>query len=805
MKIKITILFLIITTIGHAQIAQFFKGKIIDKESKAPLVGANIILLNSNSAIGAVTDLDGYFKIVVPVGRISLKVTYVGYEDALIPEMEIIAGKEIFLNIEMRENVSNLQEVVVKAKVDKAKSLNSMATISARMISSEDANRYAAGYSDPARMVSSFAGVASTEGDKNDIVIRGNSPRGLQWKLEGIEIPSPNHFTDGQGDTGGSFCIISSNTLANSDFYTGAFPAEYGNALAGILDLNLRKGNPDKHEFAFQAGVVGAEASLEGPIFNSNGSSYLINYRYANFQLLNRLGLIDMGKNRRAPIFQDLTFNFVLPTKNYGTFSLFGTGGMSTTGKYGITDSMQWKSNSDLKTDELENHQMGVIGAKHMLTFANKKTFLKTIIAATTQYDKWDKGYLIPKSNSWWYPGKFNGDYSRVKETYNIFSYPSLQLNSTLNHKINASNTIRAGVVLNVLNFKMFSENYNYDSSYVTKQLIYDLQVDRNGTSCFTETFVQWKHRINDQFEFNTGAHYLLFLLNKHYSIEPRFGLKWEINEKSAISYGFGIHSRIESISAYYSLLKKPDGTYYMPNKNVDFTRSIHNVVGYDWSISADIRLKLEAYYQYLFNVPIRDSYNSTESAINAQFGIPDTVYSNNGKGYNKGIELTLEKFYSNDYYMLITGSIYDSKYRAGDGKLYNTYFNGNYLTNILGGKDFKLGENKQNIFGVNCKVLVKGGFRFTPIDLSKSGDNPYYIYTESFSKQAPFLLRFDLGLKYRRNYQGYSWIISLDVQNLTDRKNVLAYSYNHNKSQKWLEPQYGLGRILILNFRIEF
>jgi len=243
-----------------------------------------------------------------------------------------------------------------------------------------------------------------------------------------------------------------------------------------------------------------------------------------------------------------------------------------------------------------------------------------------------------------------------------------------------------------------------------------------------------------------------------------------------------------------------------MPNKDVDFTRSVHNVVGYDWSINPDLRLKLEAYYQYLYNVPIRDNPNSTESAINAQFGIPDTVYSNNGKGYNKGIELTLEKLYSNDYYLLITGSLYDSKYKAGDGKLYNVYFNGNYLTNILGGKDFKLGLNKQNVFGINFKVLVKGGFRYTPIDLSKSGDNPYFIYSESYSKQAPYMLRLDMGLKYRRNHQGYSWIVSLDVQNLTNRKNVLGYSYEHNdKNQKWLEPQYGLGLVPILNFRVEF
>jgi hypothetical protein len=796
---------LFIFFLASAQLTQVIKGNVVDKESKVRLPGANIIQLNTSPVNGTASNTEGNFKLTAPIGRISIKISFIGYEDVIIPEILVIAGKETYLNIEMRESVSKMQEVVVKSQKDKAQPLNSMASISARMISTEDASRYAAGYNDPARMVSSFAGVAPTEGDKNDIVIRGNSPRGLLWRLEGIEIPNPNHFSDGQGDAGGSFCIITSNVLANSDFYTGAFPAEYGNALSGILDLNLRKGNADKREYAIQAGIVGSEACFEGPIGDGNGKSYLINYRYANFQPLNKLGLIDLGENRRAPVFQDLALNINLPTQYAGTFSFFGVGGMSATGKYGIEDSLRWKQNGDLRTDEIEDHKMGVIGLKHNYTFSNKKTFLKTIIAATAQYDKWDMGSLITKKDSIWYKGSLNSDYGRFRDKYNTFFYPALEVNSTINHKFNANHTLRAGLVFNIMGFSMYAEEYNYGLSYTRRKPFYNILIDKSAHTSLSEAFIQWKYRLTEKLEFNSGFNSLLFQLNNHYSIEPRLGLKWQFTEKSALSYGFGIHSRIESISAYYTNIILPDGSSITPNKNINFTRAIHNVIGYDWSISPDIRLKAEGYYQYLFDVPIKDNPTSTVSAINFQYGIPDTVFTNKGEGVNKGIEITMEKFYSNDYYFLITVSLYDSKFKAGDGKWHNTYFNGKYVTNWLGGRDFKMGSNKQNIFGVNLKIFLKGGFRYTPVDLINSKNNLIVFYDRSFEKQLPYLLRFDLGLKYRKNNPGYSWIVSLDIQNLLDRQNILAYDFQ-KFNNKWTQtPEYGLGRVPILNFRIEF
>jgi hypothetical protein len=803
-KLFLAIILFTVFTAVKAQITQTIRGKILDKESHTTLIGANVLVLNSNPVNGTMTDVDGNFKLVVPVGRVTLRFTYIGYEDMVVPELLVISGKETFLNIEMRESISTMQEVVVKAQKDKIQPLNSMASVSARMLSTEDASRYAGGYNDPARMVSSFAGVSPAQDDKNDIIVRGNSPRGLLWRLEGVEIPSPAHFSDGEGDSGGSFCILSSSVLSNSDFYTGAFPAEYGNALSGILDLNLRKGNSEKHEFGFQAGVVGVEGSIEGPVRAFKGGSYLINYRYSNFQALNKMGLLDLSDNAKAPQFQDLVFNINLPTEKAGTFSFFGVGGTSTAGEDGVRDSVQWLEDENLSEDEWEKHYMGVIGLKHIYNFSNKKAYLKTNVSGTYLSDVWDWGDLITNGDVW-YKGSRSGDYTRFRNRGNEFSYPSVKFSTLLNHKINASHTIRTGFNFSILKFNIFDEKYNWDKSADENRAVYDVRVNKKETTSLSEVYLQWKYRISQSFEINTGVHSLLFHLNNHYSVEPRAGLKWYITDKSSINYGFGIHSKVEAISAYYSIVSNPDGSLTNPNKNVNFTRAIHNVLGYDLSISPNLRLKAEVYYQYLYDIPIKNDSNSTESSINATYGIPDTAYNNLGLGINKGMELTLEKFYSNDYYFLVTFSMFDSKYKAGNGKWYNTYFNGNYVTNWLVGKDFKVGASKQNIFGLNTKLLLRGGYRYTPFDMARSDDDAVYDYSRTFMEQMPYYMRLDFGIKYRRNNPRYSWIISLDIQNFTGRKNILGYEYREQNGKKWTENVEGLGLIPILNFRIEF
>ena len=382
MRIKtFLILFLSLLTlrVTAQDLTATVRGVVLDKDSRQPLQGVNILVINTNPPQGATTNSDGSFKIEnVSIGRHNLRFSYIGYEDALINELFISSGKEIQLNIEMQEKVNAIKEVVVTAGKDKTKANNEFASVSARSFSAEEMSRYAATQNDPARVVQSFAGVMTAGDDNNQIVVRGNSPRGLLWRMEGIEIPNPNHFAGSEGSTGGGVSILSANVLTNTDFYSGAFPAEYGDALSGVFDLNLRKGNTETHEFTFQAGILGLEAALEGPFSKNYNGSYLINYRYSTLQLLGYMGLKIAGDV--LPKYQDVSFNIYLPSKHSGNFTIWGIGGLSGLGQNAVHDTAQWHNLSD-KTEYAQKQMIGVIGATHLFMLKDNKTYIKTVLS----------------------------------------------------------------------------------------------------------------------------------------------------------------------------------------------------------------------------------------------------------------------------------------------------------------------------------------------------------------------------------------------------------------------------------------
>ena len=306
MKHYYTIVFTFIATLTFAQNnKQNIRGLVLDKLTQSPIQGAAVHISNSNKT--TISDSIGNYTFSeLNPGRYDLKVTYSGYKEFYIPNVVVTSGKEIILDIGLEEDFKSLKDVVVKSS-NKASSINKMATVSARTFSMEEVNRYAGGRSDPARLAANFAGVINPDDSRNDIVIRGNSPTGVLWKIDGMNVTNPNHFAS-IGTTGGAVSALNTNLLKSSDFFTSAFPAEYGNANAGVFDIGFRNGNNTKKETTLQLGVItGLEATTEGPIKKDNGSSYLVGYRYSLAGIAQSMG-INIGTTA-TPSYQDLSFN----------------------------------------------------------------------------------------------------------------------------------------------------------------------------------------------------------------------------------------------------------------------------------------------------------------------------------------------------------------------------------------------------------------------------------------------------------------------------------------------------------------
>jgi len=766
---------------------QVLKGVVIDKETQNPLSGTNVIILNSSPSIGTITNASGKFRLSVETGRVSIKFSFLGYEDVVINDVLIGSGKEVDLNIEMLEKIIQTKEVVINGSKRNNAALNQMASISTQTIRTDDALRYAGGFYDPSRIVNAFAGVATANSDEsNDIVIRGNSSRGLLWRLEGIEIPNPNHFSDGQGGSGGAYSAISSNVISNFDFFTGAFPAEYGNAVSGVIDLNLRKGNSEKHEFAFQTGMIGAEFSGEGPLKKESGASFLLDARYANFSILNSLKLIDLGSTNYAPRSTDMVFNINLPNEKRGTLNIFGFYGSSAYGKLAIHNPSAWWTSED-RWEEMQTQGSVVLGIKHLYTIPSGSGYVRSVAAYTYFYDNYSEGYV-------------DSSFIRTNNNYHNYRYPALRLSILLNEKLSPKITIRTGINLNYLGARMDDLNLNAKGFYDT--LVYP-----KGSGLLCQFYAQVKSRISENFEINSGVHILSFSVNGDKSIEPRAGFRWQFAPGLYFNTGVGLHSRAESFTVYYSRIKNSSGMFDTDNKDLGYSKSFQFVSGIDIAISENSSLRVEAYNQHLFEIPIVYKSTSTYSAINSSEALPLSDLSNKGLGFNRGIELTLEKSYTRNYYYLFTLSLLNSKFMPGDGQWYNTYYNTNYVSNLLAGKDFYFGKNKRNSIGINAKYLIRGGYRYTPVDMLKSIKSKKIIYNtgQTYGAQLPEFVRIDSGLSFRKNMPGFSWIIMLDVQNLTDRKNVFSKKFSYLPGQIITNNEYSIGAVPVFDFRIEF
>lgn len=778
-----SILILAITTPGiikAQELTQTVRGKVIDLVSTSPVVGAHITIINSDPVRGSGTGLSGEFRIEdVPVGRVSLKVTCIGYEEMVLSNLLLTSTKELVLELPLTESVVKMEEITIHDDPHNGEVLNEMTMVSARVFSVEETKRYAGSFNDPARMVSAFAGIMPAPEGDNYIAVRGNSPKGNQWRLEGIEIPNPNHFSD-EGATGGPINALNSAMLANSDFLTGAFPAEYGNAFSGIFDMKLRNGNNQKREYSVSAGVIGTDITFEGPFKKSNNSSYLVNYRYSTLALLEGTGIVDFDG---VPKYQDLSFKIHIPAGGAGYFSIFGLAGKSN-----LKHELPSAENEDVITSKFNvNAELAVAGLNHIIPLS-RSTYLESGISFSEN-------------------GSLYDDYSLEDSTvYQLMANEHLRKytisgKTILNSKINAHHNVSAGMIYTQLFYDFYAEYYNKaEEKMQTEQ-------DEKGNSGLLQLFGNWKYRINNQFTLTGGIHFISNRINNTFSLEPRAGLKWQFTPAQSLTFGFGVHSKMEPLPIFFMQKENENGIITRPNRELDFSKSRHYVLGYQNHITPNLVLKLEAYYQDLYDIAIENEPESTYSMLNTVSWYTSRRLINSGSGYNYGLEMTLERFFGDTYYFMVTGSLYNSKYRAMDGILRDSRFNGNYVGNVLFGKEwiFSSRPGKSRILGINTRISLIGARRFTPIDLEESRASGY---TKVYENQA-FTLRGDdifianLGISYRINRKRTSQEIKLDIQNITNNQGIVDQYYNPATDK--IEKIRQLGFLPNIMYTIEF
>lgn len=759
------------------EFTQTVRGKVLDEDSKSSLVGA-MILLESDSTKGCLTDENGEFRLEnVSLGRVSLKILYVGYETKIIPDISVVSGKETILEVKMKESITELEEIVVSATEFEGDPINEMALISAMSISSEMTNRYAGGFNDPARIMSNFAGINNSQDGSADIIVRGNSPKYLQWRLEGVTITNPNHFANPSGLGSNGISTLNNNILSTSDFYTSVFPAEFGDALSGVYDVRLRAGNNEKFEGIIGVGVVGTDVTLEGPFKKGYGGSFLVNYRFTTTTIVDALGLFpDIGG---IPKFQDGAFKIMLPTKKLGTFSIFGLAGTSSITFEDIDPGVLETPgdnvmNENIQEDFKKSTYLANTGLNYTLPLGTKNYLKATLMFSSDGIQDKVMESVVQDEDI----------LSTVDNFKSKISNSVYRFNLSYNSKLNPKNSIRIGV-----NYAL--KNQKFDISQLDASGNRIKLVDFNENIGTLKNFISWKHRFNEKLSMVAGVHNMNVLYNSKSTIEPRIAMKWKLNNSNIFSIGYGMHSSMESIHNYFAKVQLANGSITEPNQDLDLLKAHHFVLGYQKRFNTNLRAKIEVYYQDLYNLPVENSTTSSYSTINETLDIRYVDLVNKGTGKNYGVEITLEKSFSKKYYFLVNASIFDSKYTALDGVERNTAFNSNYLANLLFGKEFtQLGKKKNQTFAINTKLFFGGGKRIVPLLRDGNGQlavnpstNTYWDYDKAYEKYLDDIYTITLSLSYKWNRPKRTHELFLNIDNLTNNKPRLSEYYGPSES----------------------
>ena len=815
----ISVLFFVLSPDVSAQTSTI-SGTVLDSEARYPLPGA-YVQISTLEGFMTPTDMDGRFSFAdVPIGRHVVKLSFMGYESRTIDGVVLMSGRPVVLEVKMSESVFSIAAAEVTA-TKTGEVMNEMATVSARAFTVEETDRYAGSRGDPARMASNFAGVQGADDSRNDIVVRGNSPSGVLWRIEGVDLTNPNHFSV-PGTGGGPVAIINNKTLANSDFFTAAFPAEFGNSTAAVFDLKLRNGNQDHWHGSAQLGFLGTEVLLEGPLNRDKRSSLLVNYRYSTASIFSAVG-IDIGTSA-VPKYQDGSFKLFTPTKGGGSLSFWGIGGNSNVDIL-ISNQLAPERNiyGDNDRDQYFKTGTGMMGLTHTQPI-NNRSYIKTTLAVSrdrqdSNHDYVTRDLLITESDT---------SYTNIK-TSPLMTYGFVKDRVALavhaNHKLELTTgtaTLRMGLNTDLMMWSFQDSIRAFTNDPDNPLGAWGRRWDADMKGALIQPFIQLKRRPNEALTWTAGLHAMVDTRSGAASLfEPRLGMQWVSKGGTVWSAGSGLHSQIQSPYIYASATTtEVNGQLNMPNQELGFTRSLHNVIGVTRKLSDLWTLKLEVYHQHLFDIPVADlntdwgANNGSYSLINAGGGFsrlfPDTLL-NEGTGRNMGVEMTLSRAFREGWFVLLTASVFDAKYKGADGVSRNTDFNGKYSWNFLTSKEWKLSPSLGLVTGL--KATMAGGRWYGPVDdeASLAQREIIFIDQDRNTQQFDDYFRLDIKTNLTWNRPETTHELGIDFVNILGTENILKLTYApdemdlNDPDYTPVRKEYQLGFLPIFFYRMDF
>lgn len=758
------------TQLLHAQDPRgTVRGLVVDALSGAPLPDAAVLLLPSDPPLGTTTDSLGRFTLrEVPVGLYTLRVQRLGHGTLLVPELWVRSGKETVQAVTLEPASIGLETFTVTALAREEPE-----PLGVRTFTVEQGLRYPAMFQDPARLVTSTPGVAAPNDQANHLMVRGNGPNANAWLLEGAEIVSPNHLgnagtaTDLPTLSGGGVNILSAQMLGPSRLRTGVAPVAYGNALGGLMDMELRRGNTREREWTVQAGLIGLDLSTEGPIGKGDKAFHLVNYRYSTLGVLSAMG-VDLGDE--AISFQDLSFHVGTRLGERGELRVFGMGGMSRNVFEADRDTATWEFDKDSK-DITYTSSMGAAGTTLRLPLAARSTFSSTVVWSGTYQD-------------------------REETEFNSRLEPIAARGSSLyERKLSAIAQVEGAV----------GARFRYGVGGSAMERVVENLFRQEVAGWLLRPFAHARFDVTEHLQATAGMAYSHFTFNGSELVEPRAGLRWRMAKGRSIGVNYGVRGQLP----YQHLMNLDTFTLLPSSREVGLMRSEDVAVGYDHAVNERLAFRLEVYDQRIMQVAelapgINIMMDESLGGVNVwdePLLLPQTA---TGTGRNTGVELSMDRSFERGWFLRVNGTVFQSSYTDRQGEELDTRWNNQWMANAMGGREWrKAKEDRVRTWGVSGRVFAMGGQRYSPFAVQDRGFPVPVPTGPPFSAQANDYLRADLRVYRKMDRGGRTGQWALDLQNVSNTRNE-AFRY-FDRRQGAIVTKYQLGLIPNLSYRIEF
>lgn len=758
--------------------AQTIFGLVREADRGTGLPGATLELLperGTSAILTTRTDTLGAFRFEgLRPGYYRCRVSAMGFEPRLITQINVAAGKEQYLEIDLWPSATALPDVTVTAR---APNLLAPRDLSEIPLTREQTLRFPATFFDPARLAMAYPGVAGANDQANGLSIRGNNPNALRWRVDGVDVVNPNHltnagtFTDRPALASGGVLLFSAQLLDNSTLLTGAFPAGYGDALGGVMDIALRRGNPNRHEFTAQAGLIGLDLAAEGPLGRPGRHSYLANYRYSTVGLLSQMG-VPLGDE--AINFQDLSFKVSFSGKNGSQWSVFGVGGINET-LFERKDSADVKTYKDLFDIEFYS-RTGILGLSNLRP--TRRGWLKfSAVWSGQKNERRAEG-----------AGQLETD-EQKEQRLGILLHTS--------QKITGRQRLRGGMQLQLQQFVLSGK-------------LHDTERQAGSLDAgLAQAWLNWEWESADgATSAQAGIHTSSFVRFHRSSTQPNV-----LEPRLLLGRRLGDHHRLDAQFGWYSQL--PPGWLLTDresargaNRRLGFIRSRQLSLRYRYQPGEVWTYKAEAFFQDLYDVPVSATRRDAFSLLNvSEMQVLDTLAAD-GKGRNLGLELGAERYLRDGWFLLANLTLLDAQTRGSDGVWRAGRWNARYIANLTAGKEWQRDKRpgRTRTFGLNGRATLNGGFREMPIDRTASAFSNTTVFDETagFSVQQPAFFRLDLRLYWKRSLGNRrNSTFALDFQNATLGNNV-AYRY-WDAYTRAAETKYQLPLIPNMSWRMEF